>query len=728
MNNFKVKEIIKFSFYKSIQNKWFVIFNVITLISIVLILNWGNIGNLFKSGEEENIKVAILDEENIIFDNLFLELSEKFEVEKINSNEYTAENIPDDLVILEIDSDEDNLFVTSVISKEGIIGEYYYAIEEALYNSRNILFSQQYGIPLENLDKFQSDLKINRIMLSVDATDSDAKELVKLFSTAATYMIALLLFSKIANEISQEKQSKSSEYILTTVSEKEYLFAKIFSNVAILIFQGLLMIAYYYIAMIILRIPTVADVQMGGALDVLANPSNMDMVLYVTLVIIYNILNLILLCIIQAALSAKTSSTSEAGNTVSLLSFVMMASYIIALEFITPYTKVNIILGIISCLPILSAYFIPALMIVGQISLWQIVLSLVLVLLSIPLAFNVCAKVFKNGILDYTKIKKKKTKNKEKQEDTFFIKRKMKNFGFVIGMSIIMYFGIQTVFSVIGAFILPTIFKDILIEEDISLILQMILQILSLGLASVFVFSYCDKKEQLIIKNKIGIKQKIKITFIAIFLIFAVQILFSTLIYPAIGLDYSITDTFTINETSSITSKIILIVVLAATPAIFEELFFRKAMIDYMSQYGSKIALILSSLFFGIIHMNLSQALFAFVAGLIFGGIYLYTKDIKLTMIIHFINNGIAALGMILSGIGLLVTEMALLLCCLIGLALLIIEIVKKENRSKIKEAVSIKISKKELINYKYVLTDFTFDVSMILVFLMSILTENMLR
>ena len=53
-------------------------------------------------------------------------------------------------------------------------------------------------------------------------------------------------------------------------------------------FQGLLMIAYYYIAMIILRIPTVADVQMGGALDVLANPSNMDMVLYVTLVIIYN--------------------------------------------------------------------------------------------------------------------------------------------------------------------------------------------------------------------------------------------------------------------------------------------------------------------------------------------------------------------------------------------------------------------------------------------------------
>ncbi|MBO5178882.1 MAG: ABC transporter permease, partial [Clostridia bacterium] len=403
MNNFKVKEIVKFSFYKSIQNKWFVIFNTITLISIILILNWGSIGNLFKGSEEESLKIAILDEKNIIFDDLFSRLSDDFEIERIDTNEYIAENIPDDLVILEIESHEQKIFSTSIISKEGIVGKEYLKIEDALYDSRNVLFSERYGVVIESLEDIQSDLEINRVMLSVDATDSESKELVKLFSTAATYMIAILLFSKIANEISQEKQSKSSEYILTTVSAKEYLFAKIFSNVAILIFQGLLMIAYYYIAMIILRIPTMSNAEMGGILDVMTSPSNMEMVIYVTSLIIYNVLNLILLCIIQAALSAKTSSTSEAGNTVSLLSFIMMASYIIALEFITPYTKVNIILGIVSCLPILSAYFIPALMIVGQINLWQIILSLALILISIPVSFNMCSKIFKNGILDYTK-------------------------------------------------------------------------------------------------------------------------------------------------------------------------------------------------------------------------------------------------------------------------------------------------------------------------------------
>lgn len=726
MNNFKVKEIVKFSFYKSIQNKWFVIFNTITLISIILILNWGSIGNLFKGSEEESLKIAILDEKNIIFDDLFSRLSDDFEIERIDTNEYIAENIPDDLVILEIESHEQKIFSTSIISKEGIVGKEYLKIEDALYDSRNVLFSERYGVVIESLEDIQSDLEINRVMLSVDATDSESKELVKLFSTAATYMIAILLFSKIANEISQEKQSKSSEYILTTVSAKEYLFAKIFSNVAILIFQGLLMIAYYYIAMIILRIPTMSNAEMGGILDVMTSPSNMEMVIYVTSLIIYNVLNLILLCIIQAALSAKTSSTSEAGNTVSLLSFIMMASYIIALEFITPYTKVNIILGIVSCLPILSAYFIPALMIVGQINLWQIILSLALILISIPVSFNMCSKIFKNGILDYTKIKKIKKKKEEK--DTFFIKRKMKNFGFVIGMAIIIYFGIQTIFSVIGTFVLPTIFENILVAEDMSMILQIFLQITSLGLASIFVLSYCEKKDTVTEKKKISIKQKTKIIFIAIFTIFVAQGLFTTLIYPAIGLDYSITDTFTTNENSSIISKIILVLAIAVTPAILEELFFRKAMIDYMSQYGTKTAWILSSLFFGIIHMNLSQALFAFIAGLIFGGIYLYTKDIKLTMLIHFINNGFGALGMILPEGGLIFATSILFIFFMIGLVLFIIEQTKKETRVKIKEALTFKMSKEELINYKYIFTDFTFDVSMILVFLMSILTENMLR
>ena len=49
MNSTKLKEIIKFSFNKNLQNKWFILFNIITLISVIFMLNWGNFSNLIPS-------------------------------------------------------------------------------------------------------------------------------------------------------------------------------------------------------------------------------------------------------------------------------------------------------------------------------------------------------------------------------------------------------------------------------------------------------------------------------------------------------------------------------------------------------------------------------------------------------------------------------------------------------------------------------------------------------
>lgn len=727
MNSFKVKAIIKNSFNRSIQNKWFIIFNIVTLLSIVLMLNWGNISNLFKSESDDDIKIAILDENDLAYENLLDKLSINYEVEKIEEDIYTAENIEDDLVIVKITEDTNKIFKVAIVSKEGIATQKYNEIKEALHYARNYLFEQKYGVSSNDLKDFQSEIEIERIMLSVDAKDSDTKELIKLFSSAVTYLIAILIFSKIANEISQEKQSKSSEYILTAVSEKEYLFSKIFGNIAVLIFQGLLMIVYYYIAVIILNLSSVSTLEMGSISSVLSSPINIDIVNYILVLIVYNVLNIILMCIIQATLSAKTTSSSEAGNTVSFLSFTMVAAYIIAVEFVTPYTKMNLIFSIISCLPIISSYFIPALMVVGQISLWQIILSLLLIIVAIPTSFSICSRIFKNGILDYTKVSKKKINKKENTTNIFIIKRQMKNIGFILGTAIIIYFGMQTIFSLIGAFILPTIFENILTAEDTSMILQILLQVVSLGLASIFVFAYSDKNKNQETK-KIKLKSKIKIIFITIFLVFALQFILSGIIYPAVGLDYNITDTFATDSTSNFLSKIILIVTLAVTPAIFEELFFRKAIIDFLSPYGKKMALLISALLFGIIHMNLSQGLFAFIIGLIFGGIYLYTNDIKLTMLIHLINNGIGALEMILPEAGVIVTIIALLAICIVGLIILIVEILKKQTREKLKQKIAAKISKEELLNYKYIFTDYVFDISLILIFLMGILTENMLR
>ena len=727
MNNKKIKEIILFSFCKNIQNKWFVIFNIITFILIVLTLNWANISSVFNVKSEEIIyKVAVLDNVGIVYDELKKDLAknEKFIINKIEENDYTEENIPDNFMIVEIVENREEIFNVSIISKEGIYGEYYNPIKDELLKIRNDLLAKRYAIDKDAVNIFQRDLKIERKMLAVNAKDSSAKDIINFFSSALIYIITVFIFSKMANEIASEKQSKSTEYVLTVVSEKEYLFSKIFSSIMWLFVQGLFIIIYYYIAILISNLTKTIDVNFSIVETLSLSNFNKEVIIYVFALIVYSILNLILLCIIQATLASKTSSTTEASNSVSILLIIMMIGYVSTLIFLRPYQKVSFLLYIISCIPILSAYFVPGMIVIGQATLWQIVVSLVVLIVSIPITFNYCAKIFKNGILDYTKVKKGRTK----KENNLFIKREMKNFGFVIGTSIIIYVGTQTIFYFLSAIIMKTLFNDILLDVEINMILQILLQVMSLGLSALFVKAF-TAKNNLYEERKIDLKSKIKIILIALFLVFMLQIILSLVLYPLLGLDYDTTDLFKVNNSSRLLSKIILVITLAVIPAIFEELFFRKAIIGFSIKYGKAFALLFSSLLFGLLHMNLSQGLFAFIMGLIFGGIYLYTKDIKISMIVHFLNNGFAALCLVLPEIAVVAVIAGMIIVITIGFVQLIKIIVNKESRKRIIKIARINVNLKKFEEkYKYIFTDYAFDISIIFTILMTIITEKILR
>lgn len=749
VNNNKVKEIIKFSLYKNIQNKWFIVFNIMTLIGIVLIVNWGNLTSLLKLKDREKVlSIAMVDESNLIYESFANDMSgdSRYVINRIENNDYTADTIPDDFVVIEVQKDEEEAFGVSIISKEGISIDYYNPIKDSLFKIRNTLLAKKYHVSNDSLEILQRDLTVNRIMLSVEADDSNTKEIIKLLSSALTYIITVFIFSKMANEIASEKQSKSTEYVLTTVSAKEYLFAKIFSNIAWLTLQGLFILAYYFIAALVLNVTKSIDMDFSLTASMVSSSISSDIVYYILALIVYNVLNLILLCIIQATLAAKTSSTAEAGNSMSLLLLIMMIAYFSTIYFLSPYEKVSVLLYVISCIPLLSAYFVPGMMVIGQANVIQILISLIVLIVAIPLTFNYCSKIFKNGILDYTKVRRKdkNVKSKEEKRKEFLNKREMKNFGFVIGVAIIIYVGAQTLLSLVGNLTLSTLLGNVLSETEITMILQILLQIVSLGLATIFVSSYTSKKVANnvfdteenrsinvlgIARHKMSLKGKVKLVLVALFLVFSLQLILSLLLYPLLGLDYDTTDLFHVNASSSLLSKIVLVIALAVTPAIFEELFFRKTMISFSNRYGDTFALLFSALLFGMLHMNLSQGLFAFVMGLLFGAIYLYSGDIKLTMIIHFLNNGFAALELVLPEIGVMSAVATLLIFLTIGFVLLIKMIINKETREKIITIFKIKVNMNSFREkYKYIFADYSFDVSLILIFFMSIITEKVLR
>ncbi|MBO7386517.1 MAG: CPBP family intramembrane metalloprotease, partial [Lachnospiraceae bacterium] len=72
---------------------------------------------------------------------------------------------------------------------------------------------------------------------------------------------------------------------------------------------------------------------------------------------------------------------------------------------------------------------------------------------------------------------------------------------------------------------------------------------------------------------------------------------------------------------------------------IFEELLFRKLLIDNLAKYGEGLAITVSGFAFGLFHGNFSQFFYAAMIGLLFGYIYVRTGRIRYTIILHMIIN-----------------------------------------------------------------------------------------
>ncbi|WZL81137.1 type II CAAX endopeptidase family protein [Vallitaleaceae bacterium 9-2] len=83
------------------------------------------------------------------------------------------------------------------------------------------------------------------------------------------------------------------------------------------------------------------------------------------------------------------------------------------------------------------------------------------------------------------------------------------------------------------------------------------------------------------------------------------------------------------------------LLVIAVFPAIFEEMATRGIFLSHYRHTRILTASLMSGLFFGIIHMNLNQFLYAFFLGTLFSIILHITGSIICPMIMHFVVNGV---------------------------------------------------------------------------------------
>lgn len=81
------------------------------------------------------------------------------------------------------------------------------------------------------------------------------------------------------------------------------------------------------------------------------------------------------------------------------------------------------------------------------------------------------------------------------------------------------------------------------------------------------------------------------------------------------------------------------LVLISIAAPIFEEIIFRKFLIDRTIKYGARVSIILSAIIFGFFHGNISQFFYAFLIGGFFAYVYIKTGKVIYTITLHLIVN-----------------------------------------------------------------------------------------
>lgn len=174
-----------------------------------------------------------------------------------------------------------------------------------------------------------------------------------------------------------------------------------------------------------------------------------------------------------------------------------------------------------------------------------------------------------------------------------------------------------------------------------------------------------------------------------------------------IGLGSDVTDALGLFNYSGKLASVLIFVQIAILPAIFEELFIRKGVMGILKDKGAIFATIVSSIVFATIHLNISQFMFAFLVGILFGIVRTKTGKMYPTMILHLINNGFAVIQALFYDkiVFMDIFTYSVIAVNAVGFCILIYMLYKKVMELKDKESIK---ALKEKLDYRKIKLDIT--------------------
>ncbi|MHA6251627.1 ABC transporter permease [Oceanobacillus sp. CAU 1775] len=392
--------ILSHTYLDKVKSKTFIITTALLLLLVIGAANMQTIIGFF-SDEDAVDRIAVIDESGALFDPLkqgMEAVDDGLEVESFAGTEEDAKAAVQEedfaaLVVVGLDDNElpNGTYYASNITDSST----QMLVQEQLQNLKTAISMEQAGVDATVIQDIYVPVQFETVAL-----DDDARSMEEIFQAQGIvyvmvflmYMVVILYGQMIAQDVANEKSSRVMELLISSASPVTHMFAKIFGVALVGLTQILLFVGVGAIMMNMKK-----DELAGSFLDAVGLVDiPVDLVIYG---IIFFLLGYTLYATLAAMLGSLVSRAEDVGQLITPMIILIVIAFMVAMFGLgAPETT---LVTVSSFIP----FFTPMVMILRigmlNIPMWEIGLSIGILVASIIILGLIGARVYKGGVLMY---------------------------------------------------------------------------------------------------------------------------------------------------------------------------------------------------------------------------------------------------------------------------------------------------------------------------------------
>lgn len=417
----KLLFLTKMSIKKKIATKWFLIANIIMAVLIVGLVNIDSIIKTFGGDFNAENQLLVIDNSNY-----FEDFKASYENSSSIMNEYTNVKITkyndtidnakkeitdDNTLLLVLNKDDTNYLSASIYSKSGIDAIKMTIINTALNTLKSNIALKEYNITEDMLADINKSVAIDKIVLEENDNSLDGELITGVIFPIIIlpfFFLTVFLIQMIGNEINEEKSTKSMEIIISNVSPQVHLASKVISANVFVLTQGILILLYGTLGVLI-RILLTGSMnfnnsqagEIGSLVNTITSSGVIDKLTGVLpFALILMILTFIGYSLLSGILSSMTTNSEDYQQLQTPMVIVLLSSFY--LSMMSSLFKGSVFIKVMSYVPFISSLLAPTLYALGEITIIDLSIAIILMVLTLYILFKYGLRIYKAGILNYS--------------------------------------------------------------------------------------------------------------------------------------------------------------------------------------------------------------------------------------------------------------------------------------------------------------------------------------